>query len=306
MADTGIGAFTGKFNRRYVLRVETADNENVTIESPITLDFNIVRNNLASANTANFVIYNLGANLRNKIYKDQFDVSIFRAVQLFAGYDDGTNGFLSRVFNGFIKRASSQREGPDFKTEIEGYDSYVTPGSNISMTLPNGTSTKDTIKNLMQSFKNIRQQVIGDGFTAQSKRGLALMGDPMDILRQITQDKIYIDDQKAYALAENEVVESEIRLISSDNGLLNTPRKFQNLVEIEMLFEPRIKPSQLLELKSTTDPRFNGIYKVTGISHKGIISGAVSGDCKTTIQMIFLKDWKVVFDTSTEDFSAAP
>lgn len=304
MADTGIGAFRGKFNRRYTLKLETIDNKIITIESPITLQFQVTRNNLASANTANFTIYNLGANIRNQIYKDQFDTSIFRAIQLFAGYDDGASGFSTRVFNGFIKMAASHREGPDWKTEIEAYDSYVTPGSNVSTTLPSGTTATDAIKALMGSFSNIKEQVIGSGFTDQSKRGMALMGDPMDILRQITQDKCYIDDQKAYALGEKDVVPSEIRIFSSDNGLLNTPRKYQNLIEIEALFEPRIKPSQLLELKSTGEPRFNGVYKVTGITHKGTISGAISGDCKTTLQMILIKGWTVVYDRGTNTYIA--
>jgi hypothetical protein len=297
--------FTGKFNRRYVLRVETPKRQSyVTITMPLTIEFNVVRNNLASANTANFVIYNLSSKTRDLLYKDQFDTSEFRAIQLFAGYDDSKAGFLSRVFNGFIKMAGSHRDGSTWKTEIEAYDGYLAATSNVTTTLPAGTPLKDQILNLMNSFSNIQEKVIGNDFEEGSKRGIALMGDPMDALRQITQGKVYIDDQKAYALGPNDVVPSEIRLISSDNGLLGTPKKHQNLIEIEMLFEPRIKPSQLLELKSSGEKKYNGVYKVTGITHKGIMSDAVSGDCKTTLQMLQIKDWKVVYDSATKQYIA--
>lgn len=304
MAEVISRVFTGKFNRRYQLKVESADGKTVTIDYPATLEFNVVRNNLASANTGNFTIYNLGPQVRDLIYKDQFDTSVFRAVQLFAGYDDGANGFMSRVFNGFIKMASSHRDGSTWKTDIEGYDAYVASKSNVKSTLPAGTTLKDIIKELMKSMPNIKGQIIGNGNDQETKRGAALMGDPMELLRQYTQDQIYIDDQKAYSLAPNDVVPSEIRLLTSENGLLNTPRKYQNLIEVECLFEPRIKPSQLLELQSVGAPRFNGVYKVTGIHHKGIMSGAVSGDCKTTIQMILAKNWKVVRDAANDRYIA--
>lgn len=297
-------AFQGKFNRRYQLKVETADGRNVTIAFPTTLDFTVVRNNLASANTGSFTIYNLNPAVRDMIFKDQFDTSVFRAIQLFAGYDDGTTGFVSRVFNGHLKMASSHREGPNWKTEIEAYDGYIAPKANVTTTLPSGTSLKDTIRELIKSMQNITGAVIGNGKDAESKRGVSLMGDPMEILRQLTQEGIYIDDQKAYSLAADDVVPSEIRILTSENGLLNTPRKYQNLIEIECLFEPRVRPSQLLELKSVGAPRFNGVYKITGITHKGTISGAIGGECKTTIQMILLKNWKVVHDTKNDQYIA--
>jgi hypothetical protein len=76
----------------------------------------------------------------------------------------------------------------------------------------------------------------------------------------------------------------------------------ETFIELDMLFEPRIKPSQLLELDSLTEKRFNGYYKVVGITHKGTISGATSGSCTTTLQMITIKEANVIMDQGTQEY----
>lgn len=293
-----------KWNRNYILRLEINDDQFIEISAPLTLELQVTRNNLSSANTAHFVLYNLNPDTRNLIFKDQYDTSKFRAIQLFAGYGGTDDTNLARVFNGFIKSACSYREGQNFKTDIEAYDGYITSNSFTTVTLPAGTSSKDTIKNIMESFENIKQQVIGNNFTDTSKRGLSMVGDPMEMLQQLTNNQVYIDDQKAYAISQDEVVPSEIRLISDESGILNTPRKHETLVEVEMLFEPRLKPSQLLELKSALEPRYNGVYRVTGITHRGTISGAIGGDLKTQIQMVQMKNYTVIYDQSTNTYIA--
>ena len=296
---------SSKFNRAYILRVETGDNEFVEIKPPFTLEFNIQRNNLASSNTANFVIYNLNTANRSKIYKDIYDVGTFRAVQLFAGYAEKTGDLLPRVFNGNIKRAFSHRQGPDFRTEIECYDGQISNStSDIAITLPASINTKDIIEAIAKNLKDVGGVTVGKKFTDISSRSTALMGNPSEILSQLTGGKSYIDSGNLYALDKSEVVIGDIRLINVDNGLLGTPKKQETMIEIEMLFEPRIKPSQLIELQSSTEPRFNGYYKVTGIIHRGTISGAVGGEARTNLTMIQQKVTDVVYDKATNEYRA--
>lgn len=304
--------FDGKFGRKFVLLVETSDSEFVEIKDPITCEFSIVRNNLASANTATFTLYNLNPDSRNKIYKDQYDMGTFRGVQFYAGYgsqakkvneDETETIILPQLFNGAIKKASSQREGPDFKTEIECYDGAINVATaTVSQTQPPGSTRKALINGLIQSLTGVNATTIGTGFDDASKRGTSMMGNPMELLQQLSGNTFYIDSQNAYALGPEEVIPSDIRLISADNGLLNTPRKYETLVELDMLFEPRLKPSQAVELKSVTDARFNGVYKVVGITHRGTISGSVGGDCKTSVQLLEIKNAKVVLDQGTQEY----
>jgi len=128
------------------------------------------------------------------------------------------------------------------------------------------------------------------------------MGNSMDALTQITQNQAYIDSGSLYALDNSEVLAGDIKLINADNGLLGTPKKQQTLVEVEMLFEPRIKPSQLIELQSSTDTRFNGTYKITGFTHRGVISGAIGGDCRTNITMQQVNFTSLVADRATTEY----
>ena len=108
------GLQLNKFNRQWQLKLETAEEEVVTLTSPLTVEFNIVRNTLASANTASFSVKNLSKETRDKIYKDLYDVETFRAIQFLAGYDDlNPQANFPMLFNGTIKQAYNNRKGGD-------------------------------------------------------------------------------------------------------------------------------------------------------------------------------------------------
>ena len=52
-----------------------------------------------------------------------------------------------------------------------------------------------------------------------------------------------------------------------------------------MLFEPRLTLGQIINLQSTTNKQYNGLYKVVGFTHRGTISPAVCGDLRTTVNL---------------------
>jgi hypothetical protein len=300
-----------KFNRQYILRVETETPDGsqqwVEIAYPITLEFSITRNNMASANTATFTIYNLGPQTRARIYKDIWDIdpARMRAVQLFAGYSEFSSDLLPRCFNGTIKRAHSYRSGPDFRTVIEAFDGMVSMGGEKEIpTMPAGTTQKEMITKIATALDGVQAVTLGDKYTQYSNRATAMMGDPAELLKQLSSGEFYIDSQAGYSLAKDEVIDGDIRLINADNGLLGTPKKSEVMVEIDMLFEPRIKPSQLLELQSSTADKFDGVYKVTGIIHRGVISGSICGDCRTSLTLLHLPSYVVKFDNATNEYKA--
>lgn len=305
-----------KFGRWFILRVQTPLSGTsdfrtpfanvdgyVEVRTPFTLEFNIVRNILASANTANFTVYNLKSDTREKIYKDVYDTQNLKALQLFAGYAEKEGELIPRCFNGTIKRAYSYRQGPDFKTVIEAYDGMISMGTDfIKMTVPPSLPMNVVIGQVANELKNVDAVTIGNKFTDITKRAMALMGNPLDIMKQITNNNFYIDNQSAYALDSSEVVQGEVRLLNYENGLIGTPKVSELMVEAEMLFEPRIKPGQLIELQSLTEKRFNGVYRVAGLIHRGIISGSIGGDCKTILTLQRQKNSTVVFDKATNEY----
>lgn len=292
-----------KFNRSFILKIEVSNNEYIEVNSPFTLEFNVTRNNLASANTATFTIYNLNSYTRSRIYKDVYDIGNLRAIQLFAGYAENLGDLIPRCFNGTVKRAFSYRQGSDFKTVIEAYDGMISMGTDfVSTTVPSGIPIAVSIAQVAKELKNVDKITIGNKFTDITKRAMSLMGNPLDIMKQLTNNNFYIDNQSAYAIDQTEVIQGEIRLINYENGLIGTPKKSELMVEVEMIFEPRIKPSQLIELQSISENRFNGVYKVTGIVHRGIISGSIGGDCRTVLTLQLQKNMIVVFDLATNEY----
>lgn len=295
-----------KFNRFYNLKVETNDGDHIVISYPLTLEFRITRNNLASANTATFTLFNLNEATRSKIYKDAWDIKNLKAIQLFAGYIDSEKDLLPRVFNGTLRRAYSQRVGPNFRTEIEAFDGQISlPGSDVSITIPAGTTDAQAIASASGPLRtNANTVTIGNNYNDISQRARSMMGNPLEILNQLSGGGAFVDNGSVYVLDQTEVVQGEIRLINADNGLLGTPKKSEIMVEIEMLFEPRLRPNQLIELQSNTERRFDGVYKVTGIIHSGTISGSIGGDCRTSLTLLRIKDYTVVYDQSTSEYMA--
>lgn len=295
-------SFAGKFNRKFVLRIETSEDTFVEIKDPITLEFTITRTNLASSNTATFVIYNLSNDTRFDIFKDVYDLTTQRAVQLFAGYADGNKLVLPRAFNGNIKRAYSHRQMTDVRTEIEAFDGQISMQGNVSMPIPAGAVSIDVVKEIIKALPSIETSTIGKKFLDKTTRSSAVMGNPIQLLNQLTNNGFYIDSQSAYAMSKDEVLLGDVRTINYKNGLLGTPKKMETMVELEMLFEPRMKPSQLVTLESETNTRLNGLYKVTGITHRGVISGAVGGDCRTVLTMEDIRDYTIIRDNATDEW----
>ena len=300
-----------KFGRSYVLRIECnpdgSDDEYIEIAYPLTCEFSIERNTLASNNKANFTIYNLGEITRDRIYKDICEKENWKAVQFFAGYSNETGSNLPRCFNGMVNYAYSQRMGPDFRTVIDAFDGYTAFGvDSVSLSTPAGMSQADQIKQasaeILKNITDMAPPTISDKFKKVSPRILALMGDPKTVAGEVSDGTGYVDNMALYFLPHEDCLDGDVRLINWENGLIGTPKRSNLLVELEMLFEPRIKPSQWIELQTLTSKKLNGVYKVAGIVHKGTISGSVAGDCTTSLTLMMQPGLTVVYDEATENY----
>jgi len=303
-----------KFNRQFVLLIEDDAGDYVQIKSPLTCEFTISRNNLASTNEAHFVIYNLKASTRNAIYKYENDTWVVRNIMFYAGYSDMDGGMLPRCFKGQVLSCSSSREGSDFRTTIEARELWTgLTVDQISVKIPLGTIKVHAIAMVAGRIPDKGSLTVSPtGFLDPLLTGMSLIGSPWELLKTLTNNNVYIDSTNIYALKSKEIISGEIDVIdaNSENGLLGSPKKFAEKVVVDMLFEPKIKPSQLITFKtdqivkltSKTVDLFNGTYKLTGFIHAGIISGAVNGDCRTTVTLIDLNPTGVIMDTSTADY----
>lgn len=274
-----------KFGRSYVLEIETQNGEILTIKPPFTVEFDITRNTLTSANVCSIRIYNISKNNQNQIRKDVTDTWDVRTITFSAGY--GAN--LPVVFSGNISQAWSVREGVNFITQIESFDggfAFATGQTNI--TFPAGTAFQTIIQTLAASLPDLTVGAIGS-FPGNLSRGNAYVGNTIDILRQLTGGAVFIDNGKVNILNDSDVLAGELLIINASSGLLGTPIREQTIINFDMLFEPRLTVGQMVQLQSTTAANNiqNQVYKIISLKHRGMISNAVCGDAITSVGMFY-------------------
>lgn len=271
-----------KYNRNYILLVQKKDGTTLKITRPFTVEFEIHRNSLSSANVASIRIYNLSENNRSQIRKNQYDWGDLRTIVFTAGY--GNN--LAVAFAGNITQAWSVREGVNMITQIESFDGgYAYVNAVTDDQYPSGTPQSAIIDSLVKTLPGVTPGAIGS-YPGDIGRGNSYSGATTDVLGQVTGGGFFIDNQKAHCLNDNECIESSIPLISAKSGLLGTPVLEQTYINFEMLFEPSIKVAQLIQLQSLTADHFNGVHKVLSIVHRGTISEAVCGDAITQVGLL--------------------
>ncbi|MDR1282932.1 MAG: hypothetical protein LBK99_19230, partial [Opitutaceae bacterium] len=125
--------------------------------------------------------------------------------------------------------------------------------------------------------------VIGK-FEGVFKRGLALFGPTWEQIKTYTNGQCYFDNSQFFAIEirNGEVVgDNGIPVIKAETGLVGSPKRAEGVLEVEMLFEPRLVIGQAVKLESKINPIFDGIYVVSGLEHRGTISPVTAGQCIT-------------------------
>lgn len=276
-----------KFGRNYLLSVQTQSGNTLQLTLPFTVEFDIIRNTLTSANVCQLRIYNLSLINRNQIRFNASDYGQFRAIEFKAGY--GSNPPV--VFTGNISQAWSVREGVNFITQIECYDGGFAFVNGVTNTqFPAGTPQKTVIQTLAGSLPNVKLGAVGN-YPGQLSRGNSYNGNTTGILQELTGGGFFVDVGKANALGNNEYIAAlnGVTTVNSQSGLLGTPVLEQTIVRFDMLFEPGLNVGHKITLDSITESNFNGDYKVTAVKHRGMISEAVCGSAITTGEFFYSK-----------------
>lgn len=283
-----------KFNRNYRLRIQTDTiGSYLTIELPFTIEFDITRNVLTSANVCQIRIYNLAAINRDQIRHNAFDYGNYKRIIFEAGYGDN----LAVLFKGNITAAWSVREGTNFITQIECYDGgFAFVNGVVNLQVPSGTTRTTEVKAIAAAgLPKTAVGAIGD-IPGVLSRGNSHSGNTMGVLGQLTGGGAFIDGEKFNSLGTNEYIASltGVAVINSQSGLLGTPILEQNLVTFDMLLEPGLNPGHKVFLDSSTGAGFNGDHIVKGVKHRGMISAAVCGNAVTTGTFFYSKLPKAV------------
>lgn len=267
--------------RPAVPEIPSVQNVNITIAPPLTLEFDILRNTQNGASPGHLRIYNLGEKTRNAIYKDQNDVGLYRQVRLLAGY--GNN--MCTVLQGNINYCYSVREGTNFITDIDVLDGgSAFACGNTNKEFPKGTSKATILEWILRDLPKIKFGKI-KGISGEIARGNSISGNSAELAQTLSGGGFFIDLEQSYILADGETLDGPIRVITSESGLLGTPKRQLNIVSVDMIFEPGIILGQAVLLNSKSSAAFNGAYKVFSIHHRGMISDAVCGEAITTLEL---------------------
>lgn len=251
------------------------------IGPPYTVEFEINRASMSSSQTATFRLFNLAKQTRDQIQKDWFTTADIRALQFSAGY---VGDALSLVFNGTVKQATSRRSGVNVITEIQGWDGASAMANGYSLlSVIGGILRSDIIKKLANDLPGTGTAPIIGAFNERTKRGSVYAGNTWNYILQLSDGLAIIDNNQLKALNQNEVIQAEIPVITSDTGMLESPVRAGAMIKVPILFEPRLTVCQIVELRSSVNPIFNGVYKVMGFTHRGIISPSVDGDRTTEV-----------------------
>ena len=273
-----------KFGRTCQLVVQSAIGVPVFITPPFTIEFDITRKTLASANVAQFRIYNLGLQVRNALRFNISNFGTYRQCVFLFGY--GLQPYVA--FQGNITQAWSFREGSNFITQIECYDGGFAISNGLvggaNGQLPPGLPTDKAILKLMTTgLPNVRPGAVGN-FPQVSTTAQSYNGNTTKLLSDLAPNKFFIDNEKAYALNDNEVVADPPIVVTAASGLLGTPMLESTIVHFDMLMEPRLTLGSPVILQSFTEAAYNGQYRVQGLKHRGVISDAVCGSAITTLE----------------------
>ena len=289
-----------KFGRNYRIKFKIGTVERLTyvnwqeeivIEYPLTVSFNISRGRNQIVNNASIQLINLSESTRTKLYKDINDFTKYIWVELYAGYGEDKES-LPLCFAGEVWSCESFKEGgsTEFVTDLTCMSGIY--GMNYCLTnatYAKGTKPEDVIKAICSDFVNLKLKGISQEVLDElhpTSRDFAMCGRTIDILKAyVGGENVVVDNGYIYIAKPNDVIPSELMTLNVDSGLIGTPRRKDTCLHCDLIFEPRVQEIQKITLESKTIPFLNGTYRVNAFSHSGIISGAVCGSCITKLSL---------------------
>lgn len=324
-----------KYQRYYELYYcfDVKNNRWLRITLPISIDFEISRNNLSSTNTCKFTLYNLSKNTRDLMFRDALDIGkpynpketgfieigkeeesikekvgedkLRNYVELWAGYKSSETKYL--VFSGCVLSAYSYKQGVDYVTEINGYSvNLKDPLTYIRYTAKAGSTYSSVINTIARQLTGVSEVFIDEEYANQYiTKDTIFMGTAEDILIKQFGFKPYIDNNCLNILSDRSIVNGEVITITADKGLLESPRRTQNGVKIRMIFEPSLRVGQVVSLQAGMEQTYNDTqFAISGFRHSGSISTV--RDSQTVSEVELIRGKAGYFRTPKEEVVSKP
>lgn len=283
-----------KFDRNYKVYFEVGTRKDgelypeefVEVSYPFTMTFETNAGiNFSNNGNCKVQLYNLPSRVQKLLWKDNWYNTKYILMQLHAGYQDT----MPLIFFGFVTQCYSYRNGgsTEYITEIQADDnSLISLFGFANVTFSAGTKAHNLLDALLDEVNGYQLGYITPDLPPL-RRDKTFIGQTLDLIgKEYGAYDVFIDKGELNILGENDVIPSdELMVITSESGLLGSPKRADQFFKITMLFEPRARIGQAVELLSDSLPFFNGIYKINAVTHKGTISPVQCGNVTTELTL---------------------
>lgn len=240
-------------------------NEEESIEiNGLRIAFDIDKTKKAEPNSATISIYNLNDSNRDLITSKEYD-----RVELFVGYVADSPKI---IFKGDIIKVINEKDDLDIITTLkcaDGYKAYTE--AKTVRTMSAGQTDNDFINEALKDFKVARGNVElpNDRALPRGKVFICNTREMLDDIAQNNDADWSIQDGELIVLPKDKALE-DVYIISSDTGMISSPRKTDKGIEVTTLCNPEYKIGALIQIQSRFK-EYSGNFKIEGIKHTGDI-----------------------------------
>jgi len=251
-----------------VIQLNIGNSTESVIYNNLRITFDVDKTIDAEPNVAEITLYNLNQDNRNLITSKHYN-----SVELYVSYRDDD---LRMIFKGDIITVTNVQSGLDIITKLkcsDGYSAYTE--KTIIKTLSAGQSDSDVIEESLYSF-GIQKGNIDLPKDKILPRGRVYMCDTREAVTKvaINNDANWsIQDNQLVIIPKNKAIRNdEGYIISSSTGMIGSPQKTNQGLEIITLCNPHYKIGALVRIESKIK-EYNGDYKIQSIKHSGDLFG---------------------------------
>lgn len=256
-----------QFGREILLKIGNED-ESLTY-SNLRITFNVTKTISSEPNTGEITIYNLNQNTRNLI-----TTKYYQHVELYICYREDD---FRLIFKGDVISINNSQSDLDIITHLkcaDGFKAYT--DKTIVKTLSAGQSDIVVVNEALASF-NIQAATIDLPLNTILPRGKVLFCDAREAVSKVAinnrADWSIQDGQLAIIPKNTALRNDEGYIISSATGMIGSPEKNDDGLEVTTLCNPYFKIGGLIRIESQIT-EYNGNYKIKSIQHEGDLMGS--------------------------------
>ncbi len=259
------------FDRYASLTVGLPGEEGILFDG-FRIAWDVEKTSESNPNTCKVKIWNLNETSRSALEQEG------AVMILEVGYNSIPESVGGRVikdpiteilFSGDIKKVSTVKNGPDRITTLEGGDGEVAlQDTNINKSFGANTPITSVFNQLIDKLGVAKGTV--KGIKNESfQNGLALTGlvkDQLDTLTKKQGLEWSIQDNEVQILPKDTSIDGQAIQLTSETGLVGTPIKREDGIEVTALLNPQIRPGRKIEIISRD---IDGVFVVKKAKYKG-------------------------------------